>query len=106
MEEGVEVCILYDGMIEIIKLFFDYMKWFEKIGIKVKVFFLIFFFILIYYNYCDYWKIVVIDGVVGMIGGVNLVDEYINYIELFGYWKDLGIMLKGKVVDSFFLFFL
>ncbi|MCD0009765.1 cardiolipin synthase, partial [Streptococcus agalactiae] len=59
-----------------------------------------------YYNYRDHRKIVVIDGVVGMTGGVNLADEYINHIELFGHWKDSGIMLKGKAVDSFLLLFL
>lgn len=41
-----------------------------------------------------------------MTGGVNLADEYINHIELFGHWKDSGIMLKGKAVDSFLLLFL
>ncbi|MCC9736033.1 cardiolipin synthase, partial [Streptococcus agalactiae] len=63
-------------------------------------------FISTYYNYRDHRKIVVIDGVVGMTGGVNLADEYINHIELFGHWKDSGIMLKGKAVDSFLLLFL
>ncbi|MGV3537974.1 phospholipase D-like domain-containing protein, partial [Streptococcus agalactiae] len=106
VEEGVEVRILYDGMIEITKLSFDYTKRLEKIGIKAKAFSPISPFISTYYNYRDHRKIVVIDGVVGMTGGVNLADEYINHIELFGHWKDSGIMLKGKAVDSFLLLFL
>ncbi|MDE7503988.1 phospholipase D-like domain-containing protein, partial [Streptococcus agalactiae] len=84
----------------------DYTNRLEKIGIKAKAFSPISPFISTYYNYRDHRKIVVIDGVVGMTGGVNLADEYINHIELFGHWKDSGIMLKGKAVDSFLLLFL
>lgn len=106
VKEGVEVRVLYDGMVEITKLSFDYTKRLEKLGIKAKAFSPISPFISTYYNYRDHRKIIVIDGEVGFTGGVNLADEYINYIERFGHWKDTGLMLRGKAVDSFLLLFL
>jgi cardiolipin synthase len=37
---------------------------------------------------------------------VNLADEYINRIDLFGHWKDAALMMKGEAVQSFTLLFL
>ena len=37
----------------------------------------------------------IIDGNVGYMGGINLADEYINEKVRFGYWKDTGILLRG-----------
>jgi cardiolipin synthase len=59
-----------------------------------------------HYNYRDHRKILVIDGKVAYTGGVNLADEYINHIEVYGHWKDTGIRLKGEAVKSFTLLFL
>ena len=54
----------------------------------------------------DHRKILVIDGKVGMTGGINLADEYINKKERFGHWKDCSIMIKGEAVWSLTLMFL
>lgn len=104
--EGVEVRVMYDGMIELSTLSFDYTKRLETLGIKAKAFLGISPFISTYYNYRDHRKIVVIDGKVAFTGGVNLADEYINHIERFGHWKDTAIMLEGKAVDTFTVLFL
>ncbi|TWT12457.1 cardiolipin synthase [Streptococcus sp. sy004] len=104
--EGVEVRVMYDGMIEFSTLSFDYTKRLETLGIKAKAFLGISPFISTYYNYRDHRKIVVIDGKVAFTGGVNLADEYINHIERFGHWKDSAIMLEGKAVDTFTVLFL
>lgn len=104
--EGVEVRVMYDGMIEFSTLSFDYTKRLETLGIKAKAFLGISPFISTYYNYRDHRKIVVIDGKVAFTGGINLADEYINHIERFGHWKDTAIMLKGKAVDTFTILFL
>ncbi|MEE0949178.1 MAG: phospholipase D-like domain-containing protein, partial [Streptococcus equinus] len=106
VREGVEVRVLYDGMIEFSTLSFDYTKRLEKIGIKAKAFSPISPFISTYYNYRDHRKIIVIDGKVGFTGGVNLADEYINKYERFGHWKDTAVMLEGEAVDSFLVLFL
>ncbi|HDR3342232.1 TPA: cardiolipin synthase, partial [Bacillus anthracis] len=81
VKEGVEVRVLYDGMIEFSTLSFDYTQRLKKIGIQAKAFSPISPFISTYYNYRDHRKIIVIDGKVGFTGGVNLADEYINKLE-------------------------
>jgi len=58
------------------------------------------------FNYRNHKKITVIDGNIGYTGGFNLADEYANYIERFGHWKDSGILLYGDGVYSFTCFFL
>lgn len=51
-------------------------------------------------NYRDHRKICVIDGRVGICGGINLADEYINKKRLHGHWKDTAIVLRGPGVWS------
>lgn len=104
--EGVEVRVMYDGLIEITKLSTDYAKRLEAVGIKAKAFSPVTPFLSTYYNYRDHRKIAVIDGEVAYTGGVNLADEYINAIDRFGHWKDTAIKLKGDAVDSFLVIFL
>ncbi len=106
VKEGVEVRVLYDGMIEFSTLSFDYTQRLKKLGIQAKVFSPISPFISTYYNYRDHRKIIVIDGKVGFTGGVNLADEYINKLERSGHWKDTAIMLEGEAVNSFVVLFL
>lgn len=106
VKQGVEVRVMYDGMIEFSTLSFDYVKRLRSLGIKAKVFAPIAPFISTYYNYRDHRKILVIDGKVAFTGGINLADEYINHITRFGHWKDTGILLKGKAVDTFTVLFL
>jgi cardiolipin synthase A/B len=48
-------------------------------------------------NYRNHRKIVVIDGHVGFIGGINIGDEYLGKGKL-GYWRDTHIMVKGDFV--------
>lgn len=48
-------------------------------------------------NYRNHRKIVVIDGRVGFIGGINIGDEYLGKGKL-GYWRDTHIMVKGDFV--------
>lgn len=58
------------------------------------------------FNYRNHQKITVIDGNIAYTGGFNLADEYANYIERFGHWKDSGMRLCGEGVYSFTCFFL
>lgn len=106
VQEGVEVRVMYDGMIEFSTLSFDYKKRLEKIGIQSRVFASVTPFLSTYYNYRDHRKILLIDGKVAFTGGVNLADEYINKIERFGYWKDTALMVEGPAVDTFLVLFL
>lgn len=103
---GVDVRVMYDGMCEISTLPFGYSKLLEEKGIKAKAFAKITPFVSSHYNYRDHRKILVIDGKTAFNGGVNLADEYINYKERFGHWKDTAVMIKGDAAKSFALMFL
>ncbi|MDZ5010398.1 cardiolipin synthase, partial [Clostridium perfringens] len=48
-------------------------------------------------NYRNHRKIVVIDGVVAFLGGINIGDEYLGMGKL-GEWKDCHIMIEGDCV--------
>ena len=52
-------------------------------------------------NCRDHRKMLIIDGRVAFSGGVNLADEYINQVEKFGHWKDIGFQLTGEAVGSY-----
>jgi cardiolipin synthase len=63
-------------------------------------------FLSTHYNYRDHRKILVIDGHTAFTGGVNLSDRYINQEQVFGHWKDTGLMIRGEAASSFTLMFL
>jgi cardiolipin synthase len=43
-------------------------------------------------------KILVVDGQVGFIGGLNIGDEYMGKSPYFGYWRDTHLRLVGPAV--------
>lgn len=52
-------------------------------------------------NYRNHRKILVCDGEYAFCCGINISDEYMNYKERFGRWKDTGIMVSGEGAESF-----
>jgi len=52
-------------------------------------------------NYRSHRKILVCDGEYAFCCGINISDEYMNYKERFGKWKDTGIMVSGSAAMSF-----
>lgn len=105
-KQGLDIRVIYDGTCELSKLSLDYKDKLNKLNIKCKVFSKLRPFISTYYNYRDHRKICVIDGKVAFTGGVNLADEYINYINKYGYFKDSALKIEGEAVNSFTLMFL
>ena len=98
--EGVDVRVMYDDLGSIgTYSVADIMSLKEK-GIKC-IAFNPFFLIKSQLNNRDHRKIMVIDGEIAYSGGVNLADEYINEIEKFGQWKDIGFRLTGPAVRSY-----
>ncbi len=104
--QGVEVRVMYDGTCEVTRLPRGYDKRLAKVGIKAKAFAPLMPLLSTHYNYRDHRKILVIDGRVAFTGGVNLADEYINRVDLFGHWKDTAVMVHGEAVRSFTRLFL
>lgn len=106
VNQGVEVRFMYDGTCEFALLPHSYPKKLRALGIKCKVFSPIRPFLSTHYNYRDHRKILVVDGRVAFTGGINLADEYINLVEVYGHWKDTAIMIEGQSVESVTLMFL
>lgn len=104
--QGVEVRVLYDGMNALANLPYGYPKQLEKLGIQCRVFSPVMPFVSTHYNNRDHRKILVIDGNVAFTGGINLQDRYINEEQVFGHWKDTGVMISGQGVNGFTLLFL
>lgn len=104
--ESVEVRLMYDGFNSILKLPHKYPETLKEKGIKVRVFAPVVPFLSSHQNYRDHRKILVIDGKIAYNGGINLADEYMNYIVRFGYWKDTAVKLRGDAVKSFTAMFL
>lgn len=106
VQAGVDVRLIYDDVGTLFKLDRNFKQELKDHGIKVFRFneFKPFFSLVM--NHRDHRKIVVIDGLVAFTGGLNIADEYINEKDVFGHWKDTGVMLKGDAVWSFTLMFL
>lgn len=51
-------------------------------------------------NYRDHRKIVVIDGAIGYVGGINLDQKYDNSYDNERYWRDTHMRLRGGAVGS------
>ena len=103
---GVEVRVIYDDFGCLHTLPYKYNKQLEELGIKTAVFNPLLPILSSKYNNRDHRKIVVIDGHTAFTGGINLADEYINRIEIYGHWKDSGIMIKGEAVWNMTVMFL
>ena len=95
---GVEVRVVYDDVGCMNTLPGNYYKMLGKYGIKAVCFSRLKGQADNEFNNRSHRKIMVIDGRVGYTGGVNIADEYINEIELFGKWKDVGVRLEGEAV--------
>lgn len=103
---GVDVRVLYDDAGCITTLPSDYYVTLRRLGIKAKVFNPIKPRLAVQMNNRDHRKIFIVDGKIGMTGGINLADEYINAVERFGHWKDCSVMIKGEAVWNLTLMFL
>ncbi|WP_018754657.1 cardiolipin synthase [Paenibacillus terrigena] len=57
-------------------------------------------------NYRNHRKIVVIDGNVGFMGGLNVGDEYLSRSKTYGFWRDTHMIIKGQAVRSLQIIFM
>ncbi|WML32064.1 cardiolipin synthase [Neobacillus sp. OS1-32] len=58
------------------------------------------------FNFRNHRKIIVIDGTVGFVGGLNIGNEYLGRDKEIGFWRDTHLMLRGEAVRSLQLIFL
>ena len=95
--EGVEVRVIYDdvGCWHVPHLFFEEMR---AAGVEVRSFLKVLFPLFTSkVNYRNHRKIVVIDGCVGFVGGMNLAERYTKGVA-WGIWRDTHVLLEGKAV--------
>ena len=97
---GVEVRVVYDDIGCMATLPGNYAKALRKKGISATPFSRLRGDVDNEFNNRSHRKILVIDGHIGYTGGVNLADEYINKVERFGHWKDVGVRLEGEAVHE------
>ncbi|MDO4162774.1 MAG: cardiolipin synthase [Bacteroides sp.] len=96
---GVEVRVLYDdvGCWQVPNRFFEQMR---EAGIEVYSFLKVRFPVFTSrVNYRNHRKIVVIDGRVGFVGGMNLAERYMRGLS-WGTWRDTHLRLEGKAVHG------
>lgn len=94
---GVKVRLLYDdvGCWKVDHQFFDQML---CEGIEVQAFLKVRFpSFTSKVNYRNHRKIVVIDGRVGYIGGMNIANRYLKGFD-WGVWRDTHVRIEGKAV--------
>lgn len=97
-KEGVEVRLIYDA-VGSFKLRSSFVTPLRQAGVSVKSFLpvtLPFFGSRL--NYRNHRKILVIDGKVGFVGGINIGDEYLGKNKKMGFWRDTHLKLQGEAV--------
>lgn len=100
VKEGVDVRVIYDDIGCIGTLPGNYDRILNSYGIKTVIFSKLRGSADSEFNNRNHRKIMVIDGVIGYTGGVNIADEYVNEKQLYGHWKDGGIRLFGDAVKE------
>ena len=98
-EEGVQVRLIYDdaGNLMVPRRFYKKLR---KHGLQVRGFIKIFLPILSRdYNSRNHRKVVVIDGKVGYMGGMNIAQRYAEGLK-WGIWRDTQIRIMGPAVSE------
>ena len=106
VQEGVKVRFIYDdvGCWSLPKHFVDSMS---DAGIEIYSFLPVRFPLLTNkINYRNHRKIVVVDGIIGFVGGLNIADRYLQGSEELGIWRDMHLRLEGEAVNSLQVVFL
>lgn len=98
--QGLKVRVLYDS-VGSWGLGSRYCKALEEAGVEIHPFFPVLFPVFRReLNYRNHRKILVVDGTIGFVGGLNIGDEYLGANEKLGFWRDTHLMLAGDSVYS------
>ncbi|MDR1156018.1 MAG: cardiolipin synthase [Bacteroidales bacterium] len=98
--EGLEVRVIYDD-IGCWSLSDEYILSLKNAGVRVFPFMPVRFpYFTNKINYRNHRKIIVIDGKVGFVGGLNIADRYISGSEELGLWRDTHLKIEGEAVYS------
>ena len=104
--EGVEVRVIYDD-VGSWKLPKSYIREMQAAGIQIYPFLPVRFPLFTNkVNYRNHRKIVVVDGEVGFLGGLNFADRYLHGLPGIGIWRDTHLKVRGEAVTSLQVVFL
>ena len=99
-KEGVEIRLIYDdlGSWSLNK---KYINSLQEAGIETYAFMPVHFRNLSNkINYRNHRKIIVVDGKIGFVGGLNIADRYLDGIPEIGIWRDTHIRIEGEAIPS------
>ncbi len=98
---GVQVYLLYDA-VGSHTLPRHYVSQLQQAGVNVQAFSTRGGFISRFQlNFRNHRKIVVVDGQLGFVGGLNVGDEYLGYKPPLSPWRDTHLQLSGPVLACF-----
>jgi cardiolipin synthase len=98
-KEGVSVRVIYDD-VGSWSLSWRFIRAIRKANGKIKPFMKVRFpFLSSKLNYRNHRKILIIDGKIAFMGGINIADRYITG-GVFGHWADTHMKLEGESVQS------
>lgn len=103
--QGVKVRLIYDALGSW-DLSNKMINKFREIGVQIFPFMPVRFGRLARLNYRNHRKILIVDGLVGFTGGINVDDKYIKDDEVLGHWTDTHIRIQGMSVNFLHFVFL
>lgn len=102
-KEGVEIRAMFDAfgnMSNNRPLRKKHLQMLREQGVEIVTFDPIRFPYLNHIGSRDHQKIVVIDGMAGYTGGMNIADYYINGLPKIGAWRDMHVYIKGPAAEE------
>ena len=96
-QQGVKIRFAYDDVGS--SLSYGVRKKLKGAGVDVEPIMPVYFPKFSKANYRDHRKIIVIDGTIGYVGGINVADRYVNKIGR-NYWRDTHLRIEGNAVHS------
>lgn len=96
--DGVKIRVLVDGLVN--RSLRKRFRELKKVGVEAEGFYPVRFpFLSRRLNLRNHRKIVVVDGRVGFLGGLNVGDEYLSRNLKIGFWRDTFLKLEGDSVN-------
>ncbi len=105
-KEGVKIRLIYDD-VGCWSLPDDFIESLSNAGVEINAFLPVRFPTLTNkINYRNHRKIVVVDGHIGFVGGLNIADRYLEGNPELGIWRDTHLQIEGEAVSSLQVVFL
>ena len=99
-QQGIEVRLIYDD-VGSWGLTSDFVDEMTRVGIEVYSFLPVKSYRFANkINYRNHRKIIVVDGRIGFVGGINIADRYLKGRDGKGFWRDTHLRLEGDSVKS------